>query len=88
MSFRKTSILDHVKSPPLVLEPAELQKCVFPDILETVSEGGRGLGKFSVSVEFAQRGQQPCVLLHAQSQGAIDDSPCGTTVTGEGQAGA
>ncbi|KAM6919959.1 ciliogenesis-associated TTC17-interacting protein [Lycodopsis pacificus] len=63
------------------VEPAELLKCVFPDSLVTVSEGGRDLGKFSVTVEFARRVQQPCLLLHAQSQGAIDDSPCGTTVT-------
>lgn len=63
------------------IEPAELQRCVFPDCLVTVSEGGRDLGKFTVTVEFARRGQQPCLLLHAQSQGAIDDSPCGTTVT-------
>ncbi|XP_039999902.1 ciliogenesis-associated TTC17-interacting protein [Xiphias gladius] len=63
------------------IEPAELQKCVFPDSLVTVSECGRDLGKFSVTVEFARRVQQPCMLLHAQSQGAIDDSPCGTTVT-------
>lgn len=72
-------------SPSLLSEPAELQKCVFQDSLVTVSEGGRDLGKFSVTVEFARRGQQPCVLLHAQSQGAIDDSLCGTTVTGEGR---
>lgn len=64
-------------------EPAELQKCVFGDSLVTVSEGGRDLGKFSVLVEFARRVQQPCMLLHAQSQGAIDNLPCGTTVTGE-----
>ncbi|XP_076601084.1 ciliogenesis-associated TTC17-interacting protein [Chaetodon auriga] len=63
------------------IEPAELQKCVFPDSLVTVSEGGRDLGKFSVTVEFGRRGPQPCVLLHAQSQGAIDEAPCGTTVT-------
>ncbi|XP_070775739.1 ciliogenesis-associated TTC17-interacting protein [Enoplosus armatus] len=63
------------------LEPAELRRCVFADSLVTVSEGGRELGKFSVSVEFARRVQRPCLLLHAQSQGAIDDSPCGTTVT-------
>ncbi|KAG7227337.1 hypothetical protein INR49_000342, partial [Caranx melampygus] len=62
-------------------EPAELLKCVFPDSLATVSEGGRDLGKFTVTVEFARRVQQTCMLLHAQSQGAIDGSPCGTTVT-------
>ncbi|XP_030015547.1 ciliogenesis-associated TTC17-interacting protein isoform X2 [Sphaeramia orbicularis] len=63
------------------IDPAELQKCVFADSLVTVSEGGRHLGNFSVTVEFAHRVQQPCMLVHAQSQGAIDDSPCGTTVT-------
>ncbi|XP_028986889.1 ciliogenesis-associated TTC17-interacting protein [Betta splendens] len=63
------------------IEPTELQNCVFPDSLVTVSEGGRALGLFSVTVEFARRLQQPCVLLRAQSQGTIDESPCGTTVT-------
>uniref|UniRef100_A0A3Q4HE22 Ciliogenesis-associated TTC17-interacting protein n=1 Tax=Neolamprologus brichardi TaxID=32507 RepID=A0A3Q4HE22_NEOBR len=43
-------------------------------------EGGRELGEFSVTVEFAQR-EQPCMMLHAQSHGAIDDCPCGTAVT-------
>ncbi|XP_030608288.1 ciliogenesis-associated TTC17-interacting protein isoform X2 [Archocentrus centrarchus] len=62
------------------IEPAELQKCVFADSLVTVSEGGRDLGEFNAAVEFAHRGQ-PCMMLHAQSQGAIDDCPCGTTVT-------
>lgn len=76
-----------IKNPlNFLLEPAELPKCVFADSLVTVSEGGRDLGKFIMTVEFARRAQQPCMLLHAQSQGAIDDSPCGTTVTGEGQA--
>lgn len=63
-------------------EPAELQKCVFADSLVTVSEGGRELGEFSVTVEFARR-EQPCMMLHAQSHGAIDDCPCGTAVTGD-----
>ncbi|XP_077390150.1 ciliogenesis-associated TTC17-interacting protein [Festucalex cinctus] len=63
------------------IDPVELSECVFADSLVTMSEGGRDLGKFCVSVEFAHRALQPCVLVHAQSQGAIDDSPCGTTVT-------
>uniref|UniRef100_UPI003AAC2B69 ciliogenesis-associated TTC17-interacting protein n=1 Tax=Centroberyx gerrardi TaxID=166262 RepID=UPI003AAC2B69 len=63
------------------IEPTELQKCVFSDSLVTVSQGGGELGKFSVTVEFAHRVQQPCLLLQAHSQGAIDDTPCGTTVT-------
>ncbi|KAF3699005.1 Ciliogenesis-associated TTC17-interacting protein [Channa argus] len=63
------------------IEPAELQKCVFPDSLVTLSECGTDLGTFRVTVEFARRDQQPCLLLQAQSHGAIDESPCGTTVT-------
>ncbi|XP_056913111.1 ciliogenesis-associated TTC17-interacting protein isoform X1 [Takifugu flavidus] len=63
------------------VEPAELQRCVFADSLVTVSEGGRALGNFTVTVEFARKDQQPCMLLHAQSQGTIDHCPCGTTVT-------
>ncbi|XP_039458571.1 ciliogenesis-associated TTC17-interacting protein-like isoform X1 [Oreochromis aureus] len=62
------------------IEPVELQKCVFADSLVIVSEGGRELGEFSVTVEFARR-EQPCMMLHAQSHGAIDDCPCGTAVT-------
>lgn len=34
-----------------------------------------------MTVEFACRAQRPCMLVHAQSQGAIENSPCGTTVT-------
>ncbi|TNM98043.1 hypothetical protein fugu_014289 [Takifugu bimaculatus] len=63
------------------VEPAELQRCVFADSLVTVSEGGRALGNFTVTVEFARKDEQPCMLLHAQSQGTIDHCPCGTTVT-------
>lgn len=75
--------MSKLKSHPPLSEPAELQKCVFPDSLVTVSEGGRDLGKFNVMVELARKGERACVLLHAQSQGAIDGSPCGTSVTGE-----
>lgn len=69
------------------VDPVELQKCMFSDALVTTSEGGRELGEFSVTVEFASRAQQPCLLLHAHSHGAIDDTPCGTTVTGDGRRG-
>lgn len=64
-------------------EPAELQKCVLSDSLITMSQGGQDLGNFSMTVDFGRKGQQSCMLLHALSQGAIDGSPCGTSVTGE-----
>ncbi|XP_075875907.1 ciliogenesis-associated TTC17-interacting protein [Nelusetta ayraudi] len=65
----------------LNIEPAELQKCVLSDSLTTVSQGGQDLGNFSMTVDFGRKGQQSCMLLHALSQGAIDGSPCGTSVT-------
>ncbi|KAM9719363.1 ciliogenesis-associated TTC17-interacting protein [Menidia menidia] len=63
------------------IEPSELQRCVFPESLVMVSEDSRDLGTFKVEVEFSRRLQQPCMLLHAQSHGAADGHPCGTTVT-------
>lgn len=54
---------------------------MFSDTLVTVSEGGRELGEFNVTVEQACRGEQSCYLLHAHSHGAIDNTPCGTAIT-------
>ncbi|XP_078791593.1 ciliogenesis-associated TTC17-interacting protein isoform X2 [Oryzias latipes] len=62
-------------------EPEELQRCVFTESLVVLSESGRELGTFNVTVQYAQKVQQPCLLLHAQSHGTIDGAPCGTTVT-------
>ncbi|XP_061695640.1 ciliogenesis-associated TTC17-interacting protein [Syngnathoides biaculeatus] len=63
------------------IEAEELAKCAFADSLTTASEGGRDLGSFSVSVEFARRARRPCLLLRARSRGAVDDCPCGTALT-------
>ncbi|KAG7273862.1 hypothetical protein CRUP_025923, partial [Coryphaenoides rupestris] len=71
------------------VEPSELQKCLFSDSLATLSEGGREIGEFRVSVDLAvrrdaqqqqQQQQVPCVRLRASSCGAAD-TPCGTRVT-------
>ncbi|CAB1326553.1 unnamed protein product [Coregonus sp. 'balchen'] len=59
----------------------EMQQCVFEDSLVTVSEGGRELGEFKVTVERSSCREQPCLLLHAHSHGAIDNTPCGTAIT-------
>ncbi|XP_046883917.1 ciliogenesis-associated TTC17-interacting protein [Hypomesus transpacificus] len=63
------------------IESADLQRCVFSDALVTVSEGGRELGEFNVTVERVSRGEQSCFLVHAHSHGAIDNTPCGTAIT-------
>ncbi|XP_054888452.1 ciliogenesis-associated TTC17-interacting protein [Poeciliopsis prolifica] len=63
------------------IEPEELQRCVFSESLVVLADSGGVLGEFGVSVEFTHRALEPCVILHARSHGAIDGSPCGTTVT-------
>ncbi|KAJ8011736.1 hypothetical protein DPEC_G00061350 [Dallia pectoralis] len=60
---------------------AEVERCVFKDSLVTVSEGGIELGEFKLTVEWTSFREQPCLLLHAQSHGALDRTPCGTAIT-------
>uniref|UniRef100_A0A3B5LDI6 Ciliogenesis-associated TTC17-interacting protein n=1 Tax=Xiphophorus couchianus TaxID=32473 RepID=A0A3B5LDI6_9TELE len=62
-------------------EESKLQKCVFSESLLVMSDCGGVLGEFSMSVELTHRALEPCVILHARSHGAIDGSPCGTSVT-------
>ncbi|KAJ8405987.1 hypothetical protein AAFF_G00308750 [Aldrovandia affinis] len=59
----------------------ELQNCLFADALVTVSDTGRELGEFSVTVQKATYDSQPCYHVHANSHGSIDDIPCGTSIT-------
>ncbi|TRY82799.1 hypothetical protein DNTS_025569 [Danionella cerebrum] len=59
----------------------DLELCLFADSLVTVSDSGRELGEFSVSVTKATYNQELCYLLHANSHGVIDDLPCGTSIT-------
>ncbi|KAM9458820.1 ciliogenesis-associated TTC17-interacting protein [Salvelinus alpinus] len=63
------------------IRAAEMQRCLFEDSLVTVSEGGRELGEFKVTVERTICREQPCLLLHAHSHGSIDNTPCGTAIT-------
>ncbi|XP_064613739.1 ciliogenesis-associated TTC17-interacting protein-like isoform X2 [Liolophura sinensis] len=54
---------------------------LFRDDLVTTSDTGRELGEFSVSVEQTIRNGENCFLVHANSHGAIDNVPCGTSIT-------
>ncbi|XP_073809454.1 ciliogenesis-associated TTC17-interacting protein isoform X3 [Danio rerio] len=58
----------------------DLEQCLFADSLVTVSDSGRELGDFSVSVTKASYNEELCYLLHANSHGTIDDVPCGTSI--------
>ncbi|KAJ8352410.1 hypothetical protein SKAU_G00238860 [Synaphobranchus kaupii] len=59
----------------------ELQHCLFSDALLTVSDTGRELGEFTITVQNANYDSQPCYHVHANSHGSIDNIPCGTSVT-------
>lgn len=54
---------------------------MFEDHLATVSDTGRELGEFAVSIEPTKHKGVECFLIHANSHGAIDGVPCGTSIT-------
>ncbi|XP_026115007.1 ciliogenesis-associated TTC17-interacting protein [Carassius auratus] len=62
------------------IAPQDLDQCLFADSLVTVSDSGRELGDFSVSVTKTSYNEELCYLLHANSHGTIDDIPCGTSI--------
>ena len=47
----------------------------------TVSDTGKELGEFTVTVEPTKHQGTECFLIHANSHGAIDSVPCGTSIT-------
>ncbi|KAB5584454.1 hypothetical protein PHYPO_G00107720 [Pangasianodon hypophthalmus] len=61
--------------------PKDVDQCLFVDSMVTVSDTGRELGEFCVSVQKASYNDEPCYLVHANSHGAIDNIPCGTSIT-------
>lgn len=54
---------------------------MFEDHLVTTSDTGKELGEFAVSIEPIKHKGQECFLVHANSHGAIDGVPCGTSIT-------
>ncbi|KAI4885383.1 hypothetical protein NFI96_020334 [Prochilodus magdalenae] len=61
-------------------DPRKVDQCLFVDSLVTVSESGRELGEFCVSIQKASYHDESCYLVHANSHGTIDNIPCGTSV--------
>ncbi|XP_063074205.1 ciliogenesis-associated TTC17-interacting protein [Engraulis encrasicolus] len=64
------------------IEFDELKQCLFRDTLVTVSDTGKELGELCIDVQKTVHNSQLCYLIHAKSHGAIDDIPCGTSITG------
>ena len=54
---------------------------MFEDHLVTTSDTGKELGEFAVTIEPTKHKGQECFLVHANSHGAIDGVPCGTSIT-------
>ncbi|XP_050418130.2 ciliogenesis-associated TTC17-interacting protein [Patella vulgata] len=54
---------------------------MFDDKLVTISDTGKELGEFCVTIEPTKHCNQDCFLVHANSHGAIDGVPCGTSIT-------
>ena len=53
---------------------------MFDDNLVTVSDTGKELGEFTVTIEPTKFHGLECFLIHANSHGAIDGVPCGTSI--------
>lgn len=64
-----------------IMPEEDFKYLMFDDSLATVSDTGKELGEFAVSIEQAKHKGQECYLVHANSHGAIDGVPCGTSIT-------
>ncbi|CAG5116559.1 unnamed protein product, partial [Candidula unifasciata] len=53
---------------------------MFDDNLVTVSDTGKELGEFTVNIEATRYKGLECFLIHANSHGAVDGVPCGTSI--------
>ncbi|XP_076807456.1 ciliogenesis-associated TTC17-interacting protein-like [Clavelina lepadiformis] len=62
------------------IDQEELLMCIFKDDLVTVSEDGKSIGEFVASVEKATKSGEICFLVHASSQGKVEDIPMGTSL--------
>ncbi|KAK2170694.1 hypothetical protein LSH36_1g17002 [Paralvinella palmiformis] len=64
-----------------LLNEAHFKGLLFDDNLITISDTGKELGEFTVSISPAKYKGEECFLVHANSHGAIDNVPCGTAIT-------
>lgn len=75
-------VLIHTTCIFIDIDPeADYKYLLFNDNLVTVSDTGKELGEFSVSVEPTKHRGYECFLIHANSHGSIDNVPCGTSIT-------
>lgn len=63
-----------------IVPEEDFKYVMFDDQLVTVSDAGKELGEFSVTVEPTRYKGLECFLIHANSHGSIDGVPCGTSI--------
>lgn len=63
-----------------VVPEEDFKYVMFDDNLVTVSDAGKELGEFTVTVEPTRYKGLECFLIHANSHGSIDGVPCGTSI--------
>lgn len=73
-----TAALNFLES---LVPDVDFKYLMFDDHLATISDNGKELGEFSVNIELTRYNGEQCFLVHANSHGAIDGVPCGTSIT-------
>ncbi|GFS27239.1 ciliogenesis-associated TTC17-interacting protein-like [Elysia marginata] len=63
-----------------IVPEEDFKYVMFDDQLVTVSDAGKELGEFTVTVEPTRYKGLECFLIHANSHGSIDGVPCGTSI--------
>ncbi|GCC21583.1 hypothetical protein chiPu_0020057 [Chiloscyllium punctatum] len=63
------------------LVPEEFNNIYFTDSLMTVSDTGKEIGEFTVTIQPILYHSFPCLNIHANSHGTIDSIPCGTSIS-------
>lgn len=59
----------------------DIESCLFKDELVNVSDDGKTLGELIINVQKVLHSGEVALLVHASSQGKVDDFPTGTTLT-------
>ncbi|XP_048455234.1 ciliogenesis-associated TTC17-interacting protein [Rhincodon typus] len=68
-------------SPRPFSVPEEFKNIYFTDSLVTVSDTGKEIGEFTVTLQPILYHSFPCLSVHANSHGSIDSIPCGTSIS-------
>lgn len=59
----------------------DINACLFKDVLVNISEDGKTLGEYVVNIERVTLSGEQLLLIHASSNGKVEDNPTGSTIT-------